>query len=260
MLLEGKKALITGARKGIGRGIAIRMAEEGAAIGLNDILDDDVTRQTAALVQERGGQGTLHIFDVSTLCGINQLVEDFLARHGRIDIIVNNAIFADQSRPLFDTDEVFWDRIMNLTLKGYFFASQRAARAMVEQGDGGRIICLSSLLSYRGFRDWTAYGTAKAGLRRMVKGFAVDLAGTGITANCIAPGYINNRLPDQGIEVASDDLSDRPAMKARVPAQRGGVPSDIAGAALFLASDMGSYVNGQTILVDGGVIATSDRV
>ena len=255
-LLDGKKALVTGARKGIGRGIAVRLAAEGADVGVNDIVDDEVTRQTAALARERGSEASVHIADVSRLPDIDAMIDAFLDVHGRIDILVNNAIFPDQSRALFDTDEAYWDRMMNLSLKGYFFAAQRAAREMVRQDGGGSIVCLSSVHAFRAFTAWTAYGVAKAGLRRMVKGLAVDLAGTGINANCIAPGYIDNRLPDSGLEPPPDDMMDRPHLAGRIPARHGGVPSDIAGAVVFLCSGMGGYVNGETLLVDGGMIAS----
>ena len=139
-LLDGKKALITGARKGIGRGIALTLANEGADVGVNDIVDDAVSLRAAELVTSRGVRGTFHAGDVSTVAGINSVIDSFLAEHGQIDILVNNAIFPDQSRPLFDTDEVFWDRIMDLSLKGYFFGSQRAAKEMIAQSTGGRIV------------------------------------------------------------------------------------------------------------------------
>jgi NAD(P)-dependent dehydrogenase (short-subunit alcohol dehydrogenase family) len=258
-LLDGKRALITGARKGIGRGIALTLAREGAHVGINDILDDEVTKASAAVCAKHGVKATTHKGDVSTVAGVNAVIDSFEKAHGGIDIIVNNAIFPDQSRPLFETDEAYWDRMMNLSLKGYFFASQRAAKSMITQGTGGSIVCLSSVHSYVAMKDWTAYGIAKMGLRRMVKGLAVDLAGTGINANCIAPGAIVNTLPakDDAIDGEPYNLDERPQMKARVPSQRGGLPSDIANAVLYLTSPLGSYVNGETILVDGGMIATS---
>ena len=255
-LLDGKKALVTGARKGIGRGIAVRLAAEGADVGVNDIVDDEVTRQVAALARERGSDASVHIADVSNLTEINEMIDSFLDVHGRIDILVNNAIFQPQNRPLFETGEAFWDQVMDLSLKGYFFASQRAAREMVRQGSGGSIVCLASVHAFRAWTNWTAYGVAKAALRRMVKGLAVDLAGTGIRANCIAPGYIDNRLPESGLEPERDELKLRPGTAERIPARHGGLPSDIAGAVAFLCSDMGGYVNGETLLVDGGMIAS----
>jgi NAD(P)-dependent dehydrogenase (short-subunit alcohol dehydrogenase family) len=256
-LLDGKKALITGARKGIGRGIALTLANEGADVGINDIVDDEVSQRAAELVTSRGVKGTFHAGDVSTVAGINSVIDSFLAEHGQIDILVNNAIFPDQARPFFDTDEVFWDRMMDLSLKGYFFGAQRAAKEMIAQGSGGRIVCLASVHAYVAIENWTAYGTAKAGLRRMVKGFAVDLAGHDITANCIAPGAISNRLP----EADDDDVIDGAPHEAsrfigNLPSAKGGLPSDIANAVLYLTSDLGQYVNGETILVDGGMIAS----
>ena len=145
---------------------------------------------------------------------------------------------------------------MNLSLKGYFFASQRAAKEMISSGIEGRIICLSSVHSYVAMPNWTAYGTAKMALRRMVKGIAADLAGKNITANCIAPGAISNNLPE-----LDDDSIDGPPhnpddFKEFVPAAKGGLPSDIANAVLYLSSDLGKYVNGETILVDGGMVAS----
>lgn len=256
-LLDGKKALITGARKGIGRGIALTLANEGADVGVNDIVDDEVSQRTAELISKRGVKGTFHQGDVSTVAGINSVIDSFLEAHGRIDILVNNAIFPDQSRPLFDTDEEYWDRMMDLSLKGYFFGSQRAAKEMIAQGSGGRIVCLSSVHAYVAMEDWTAYGTAKAGLRRMVKGLAVDLSGHNITANCIAPGPISNALPEGDDDVIDGPPHDPARLGAHIPAAKGGLPSDIANAVLYLTSNLGQYVNGETILVDGGMIAVS---
>lgn len=261
MLLEGKKALVTGARKGIGRGIAVMFAREGADVGVNDIVDDAETRRTAEMIQKAGRKGTVHVADVSKVSEINRMIDDFLKQHGRIDILINNAIFPDQSRPLFETDEAYWDRMMNLSLKGYFFAAQRSAKEMVKQGSGGRIVSLASVHAYRAWKDWTPYGIAKAGLKRMAMGLAVDLAGTGITVNCIAPGAINNQLSKPGeVDPAPYNIDERPELKARVPSQRGGLPTDIANAMLFLCSNMGDYVNGETILVDGGMIASGGEM
>lgn len=257
--LNGKRALITGARKGIGRGIALTLAGEGAHVGINDLIDDEVTQQTKALIEAKGVNGSVHAGDVSKLDGIESVIEGFVEAHGGIDILVNNAIMPDQARPLFEIDETYWDRMMDLSLKGYFFAAQRAARHMVEQKTGGRIVSLASVHAYQAWKDWTPYGVAKAGLRRMAKGLAVDLHGTGVTVNCIAPGAIANALPEDAgaIDGVPHDLDKWPAMKRRIPTPRGGLPSDIANAVLYLTSDLGSYVNGETILVDGGLMAAA---
>ncbi len=255
-LLDGKKALITGARKGIGRGIALTLANEGADVGINDIVDDEVSQRAAELVRQRGVNGSFHAGDVSSIAGFDAVIDSFLEEHGQIDILVNNAIFPDQQRPFFEVDEAYWDRMMDLSLKGYFFGSQRAAKEMIAAGNGGRIVCLSSVHSYVAMPGWTPYGVAKMALRRMVKGLAADLAEHDITANCIAPGAISNRLPDSDADDTVDGAPHDPeALKFFVPAQKGGLPSDIANAVLYLTSDLGSYVNGETILVDGGMIA-----
>ena len=260
LILNGKRALITGARKGIGRGIALTLAGEGAHVGVNDLVDDnEVTKRTKLLIEAHGVRGSVHQGDVSNPNGIQRVIDGFVSAHGGIDILVNNAIMPDQSRPLFDIDEAYWDRMMNLSLKGYFFAAQRAARHMVEQGGGGRIVCLSSVHAYQAWKDWTAYGVAKAGLRRLVKGLAIDLQETGITANCIARGAIANALPDEAdrIDGPPIDLDSLPALRDRVSVPRGGLSSDIANAVLYLTSELGSYVTGETILVDGGLIGSA---
>ena len=261
-LLEGKRVLITGGRKGIGRGAALTLANEGASVGINDIVDDDITERTVNLINEKGVKGTKHLGDVSSVKNINEVIDSFVNAHGGLDILVNNAIFRDiqTARPLFEVDEYFWDHMMNLTLKGYFFASQRAAKEMIDQRTSGRIICISSVHSYGASRDWTTYGVAKMGMRRMVKGLAADLSGTGITANCVAPGIISNALPledDTQIDGEPHDANVRERIKQTVPLQRGGRPSDIANAILFLSSKLGEYVNGETILVDGGLMASA---
>jgi NAD(P)-dependent dehydrogenase (short-subunit alcohol dehydrogenase family) len=256
-LLDGKKVLITGARKGIGRGIAITLAKEGADVGLNDIVDDEVSQKCVEIVSKHGVKATFHKGDVSKIDDINSVFDSFINSHKKIDVLINNAIFPDQQRPFFETDEKYWDRMMDLSLKGYFFASQRAAKEMINNDTGGRIICLSSVHSYVAMPNWTAYGTAKMGLRRMVKGIAADLAGKNITANCIAPGAISNRLPDDIEDESIDGPPHKPEnFKRFIPAGIGGLPSDIANAVVYLSSHLGQYVNGETLLVDGGMIAS----
>ena len=249
-LLEGKKILITGARKGIGRGIAYKVAQEGADVGVNDYIDDDETRKTANLVESLGRKCSTHIYDVSKKTNIDKMVDEFLEFHGNIDVLVNNAIMQPQNKPFFEIDEEWWDYMMDLSLKGYFFAAQKASKEMIKRKTAGSIICISSVHSYRAAEDWTPYGIAKIGTRRMVKGLAADLANTGINANCIAPGWINNTIPE------NDQVEPESMPAPWVPAGRQGLPSDIANAVVFLSSKMGEYVNGETLLVDGGMIAT----
>ena len=256
-LLNGKRALVTGACKGIGRGIALTFAAEGATVGVNDIINDHVSRRTTELAARHGAPASFHQADVATRAGVTGLMDEFARDHGCIDILVNNAISPDQDRPVFEVDEVFWYQVMDLSLKGYFFAAQRAAWHMVDQGTGGRIASVHSRTPRTSTGPSTA--TAKARLRRLVKSLAVDLAGSGGTANCIAPGAISNRLPlaqnDSDINAVPDAADDLSTLIDALPSRRGGLPSDIANAVLYLCGDLGAYVNGETILVAGGLVA-----
>jgi NAD(P)-dependent dehydrogenase (short-subunit alcohol dehydrogenase family) len=182
------------------------------------------------------------------------MLDEFVAEHGGIDILVNNAVASADVHFTKITEE-FWDRLVGHALKGYLFLAQGVVNRMVEHGHGGSIINISSVHSYRAWPHDTVYGIVKAGLNRMVMTMAHDLAGTGITANCVAPGYIDSRvLPErEEMDRGNDDYVG--SALGFIASRRGGVPRDIAGACLFLASELGEYVNGQTITVDGGFLA-----
>ena len=160
------------------------------------------------------------------------MIDEFLDKNGSIDVLVNNAIMQPQNKPFNEIDEEWWDYMMDLSLKGYFFACQKASKEMVKRNTAGSLICISSVHSFRAAKDWTPYGIAKMGIRRMVKGLAADLSGTGINSNCIAPGAINNTIPD-------DDRIEPEAINMPwFPSGRQGLPSDIANAVVFLSSKM----------------------
>ena len=251
-LLEGKKALITGSRRGIGAGIALAFAQQGADVGINDIERDAEADRTIARVEELDRRASWHLADVGDSAARHRMFDEFLAQHGRIDVLVNNAVASD-SVPFLEISEGFWDHLVGHALKGYLFCSQRAAGEMVSQGDGGSIISISSVHSLRAWENDTVYGIVKAGLNRMVLSMSVDLAGTGIRSNCIAPGYIDSRVLPPEEEPNRGGHADHAIPS--IPARRGGLPSDIAGAAVFLASDLSGYVTGQVITVDGGLLA-----
>ena len=256
MLLAGKKVLITGSRRGIGRGIATMLAAEGADVGINDVVRDDLTEETLRLVEDHNRTASWHLADVSDRAQVERMFDEFLDVHGAIDVLVNNAI-ASQSTPFLEITDDDWDAQVGLGLKGYFMCAQRAAREMVRQGHGGSIISISSV---HGPQAWTGdliYGVCKMGLIRMAKSMALELSGHGVRCTCVAPGYIDSRVlpPEQEHTRGGPGYADH-AMEY-IPARRGGVPADIAGAVLFLSSDLGSYVNGECITVDGGLLAAS---
>ena len=253
-LLEGKKALITGSRRGIGAGIATLFAEHGADVGINDVTRDEEADKTIALVESLGQKASWHQADVGDTDDRTRLLDEFVQQHGRIDILVNNAV-ASRDMHFTKITEEFWDHLVGHALKCYLFLAQGAATRMIDHGHGGSIINISSVHSFRAWPHDGVYGIVKAGLNRMVQSMAHDLAGTGITANCVAPGYIDSRvLPDHEESSRGDDEYLGGA-KSFIPSQRGGLPRDIAGACVFLASELGEYVNGQTITVDGGFLA-----
>ncbi len=251
MLLEGKKALITGSRRGIGRGIALALAREGCDIGLNDIERDEEAEKTIAAVEALGRKVTFTIADIGSSADVTRLFDEFLAAHGSIDILVNNPYWA-HSMPFLEITEEVWDRTMNAGVKGYFLCSQRAAKEMVKQGGGGCIVSLASVHAYRVWRGDTAYGVTKAAIVRMMMSAALDLADHGIRCNAIAPGYIDSRVLPPEQESERGKSSDK--VIAAIPSRRGGVPDDIAKAVVFLCSDLGSYVNGHCLVVDGGFL------
>ena len=250
-LLEGKKALITGSRRGIGAGIAQLFAEHGADVGINDVVRDDEADKTIASVEALGQKASWHQADVGSTEDRKRMLDEFVAEHGRIDILVNNAV-ASRDMHFTKITEEFWDHLVGHALKGYLFLAQGAANRMIEHGHGGSIINISSVHSYRAWPHDGVYGIVKAGLNRMVQSMAHDLAGNDITANCVAPGYIDSQvLPaDQESERGSAEYLG--SALGFIPNRRGGVPKDIAGACVFLASELGSYVNGQDIAIDGG--------
>ncbi len=254
-LLEGKKALITGSRRGIGAGIALMFAEHGADVGINDVVRDAEADKTIASIESMGQKASWHQADIGNTEDRARMLDEFVAEHGRIDILVNNAV-ASANVHFTKITEEFWDRLVGHALKGYVFLAQGAVSRMIEHGHGGSVINISSIHSFRAWSDDVVYGIVKAGLNRMVMSMAKDLAGTGITANCVAPGYIDSRVLTEEEEPDRGSASGLGSALSFVPSRRGGVPSDIAGACVFLASDLGSYVNGQTITVDGGFIAS----
>jgi NAD(P)-dependent dehydrogenase (short-subunit alcohol dehydrogenase family) len=252
MLLEGKKALVTGARRGIGRSIALALAREGCDVGVNDYVIDEAAQETRADIEALGRRAILLAGSHADSVTVRAMMAEFIATFGRIDILLNNAA-SWKMTPFLEVSEEEWDRYMGTTLKGAFLCSQAAAREMAGTG-GGSIVSISSVHAYRAWDNDSVYGVAKAGVVRMTMSMALDLADHGIRCNAIAPGYIDSRLlpPEREEERGHPDYEE--PVRPFVPSRRIGVPDDIAQAVVYLCSPHASYVNGTCLTVDGGFL------
>ena len=248
-MLEGKVAFITGAGSGIGRGTAERLAREGADICIVDI-DQEGAEHTASIVREFGREALVVRANVAAEPQVRAAVEQCVGTLGRLDIAVANAGIGRTAgvleMPLKD-----WQDQLDVNLTGVFLTVQAAAREMVRLGNGGRIICISSLAAENTSATMWAYSATKAGVRIMVRGWAQDLGRHGITVNAIGPGVIDTPLA-RGL--AGDPGGPiRRALEERTPAGRAGRPSDIAGLIAFLSGPDAEFMTGAYLLMDGGL-------
>jgi 3-oxoacyl-[acyl-carrier protein] reductase len=251
MKLEGKVCIVTGGAQGIGGAIARRYAAAGARVIIADVnaasAEDNLAR-----IQEQGGQGAFHPTDVSDADQVASLFAATVEVYGRLDVLVNNAGIAHGPGAVSHFLEMpadMWHRLMAVHLNGLFYCSQRAARLMVRQGDGGCIINMSSGGATRAHRQMVAYDTTKGGIEAATRAMALDLAPWHIRVNALVPGAIavERRAPvGQESAVQPQDV---------IPLARLGTPEEVAAAALFLASDDAAYVTGHMLFVDGGLTA-----
>jgi 2-deoxy-D-gluconate 3-dehydrogenase len=245
--LAGKIAVVTGANTGIGQGMAVALAEAGADIvAVGRTPPTDTQRQVTAL-----GRAFLAVeADLATTAPIPRIVEETLARFGSLDILVNNAGLIRRADAT-DFTEADWDAVIDVNLKSAFFLAQAAGNQMLKQATGGKIINIASMLSYQGGIRVASYTASKSGLAGLTRLLANEWAAKGINVNAIAPGYIetNNTEALRADEGRSRDIL------ARIPAGRWGRPSDLGGAAVFLASSASDYVHGTLLAVDGGWLA-----
>ncbi len=246
MRLEGKIAIVTGAGSGNGRGIALRFAREGCAVACVDI-DEASAQRTVADIVDLGQAGMAVRADISRRDEVHAMVAQVLERFGRIDILVNNA-GVETLTHLLDIEEAEWDRTIDINLKGTFLCTQAVAREMVRTGVHGRIINIGSICSEVALSHQTHYCASKGGVRMMTKAMALDLADAGITVNAIGPGVIETAMTRASL----DDPERRASLLHRIPLQRIGQPDDVAGGAVFLASDDAAYITGTILFIDGG--------
>ena len=249
--LAGKVALVTGAAQGIGRSVAIALAEQGADVAVTDLPGEAaLLEEVAAEVARRGRRALASTADVSDKSQVDELVTSSLQQLGRIDILVNNAAIHMYPSPLLTVSESDWDRVMAVNVKGPLFTCQAVLPPMIRRGSGA-IVNIVSDSAFDVIVDEGPYGISKIALVRMSSYFARELAGQGVRVNSLAPGWVKTRLTDRFFvepEAAR-------AILDGVPARRVAAPEDIAGVVVFLASDLANYVNGHCIVVDGGRIA-----
>jgi NAD(P)-dependent dehydrogenase (short-subunit alcohol dehydrogenase family) len=256
MRLDGRVALVTGGSRGLGLGLALALAHAGADIALAARTESELA-QACALIEAQGRRTFSLPTDAADVSAVRALVQRTHAHFGRLDVLVN-AAGINIRQPHDQFTEADWDRLMNVNLKGAFFAAQEAARVMRQQGKGqgasrcaGKIINITSLTTQVALPNVAPYSISKSGLQQMTRALALELAPYGINVNAIGPGRFWTAMTDK---LFSDPATyaDNVSM---IPLGRPGIAADLAGAAVLLASDASDYITGQTIFVDGGWLA-----
>ncbi len=257
MLLKDRVAIITGGGRGIGRGVALRYAHEGAKLVLVDIEQSHLDESAAEL--DASGTGVEYILqqaDVSLSADVQRFFDATIARFGRLDILVNNAGIGNPPAPIINMPEEAWDRTLAVNLKSVFLCSKLAALQFIKQGDGGRIISVASQAGKTGYAMLTPYCASKAGVVLFTQAFAKEVGQHKINVNCVCPGTIDTPLlRGAGMgALASDELFQRVIgnVLPSIPLGRLGYPADVAKVITFLASDDADYMTGQAINISGG--------
>ncbi|MBI5061861.1 MAG: SDR family oxidoreductase [Candidatus Aenigmarchaeota archaeon] len=246
--MAGRVAIVTGARRGIGKGIALALAKAGAAVVVSDISLEEC-QLVCNEITKSGGKAFPVRCDVSVSAEVRQMVDAAVKKFGRVDILVNNAGIL-RFEPFLDMKEETWDSVMNVNLKGCLLCSQAAARQMARQGTGGKIVNITSIAGLSAFPQIAAYNASKAGIISLTKSMALELASDKINVNAIAPGAIDTPMTK---DMLADEQTKQGFLR-NIPRGRIGVPADIANAVLFLASDEADYITGTVLVVDGGWI------
>ncbi|MBE6073732.1 MAG: 3-oxoacyl-[acyl-carrier-protein] reductase [Selenomonas ruminantium] len=246
MLLDGKVALVTGASRGIGRAIAIRLASEGAKVAINYAGNTAKAEEVKAEIEKNGGEAILVQADISSTEAVDAMVGKVVEAFGQIDILVNNAGITRDGLLMRMKEEDF-DAVINTNLKGVFYCTKAVSKLMMKKRSG-RIINMASVVGLMGNAGQANYAAAKAGVIGFSKSAAKELAARGINVNAVAPGFIATDMTAAMTDKAKE------ATLAGIPLKRMGQPEDVANAVLFLASDYASYITGQIVNVDGGMV------
>ncbi len=242
--LHDKVVIVTGAGKGIGGALARRFAGAGCKVVVNDISTEAV-EETVKEIEAAGGTAMGAVADVSDSEAVGGMIDAVMAAHGRIDVLLNNAGIVSPMLHFFEADEAWWRRIIDVNLTGHFLVSHPVARIMAKQG-GGSIINMSSGGATKAHRAFTAYDATKGGIEALTRAMALDLGPYNIRVNALMPGSIDT----SGLNIEARKLRGE-----NVPLGRIGEPSDMTGAALFLASDDATYITGDVLKIDGGMTA-----
>lgn len=246
MLLDGKTALVTGASRGIGRAVALCLAAEGARVAINYAGNVKAAEEVKASVEAAGGTAILCQADIADSAAVEAMVADVVKEFGAIDILVNNAGITRDTLLMRMKDEDF-AKVLDTNLKGVFYCTKAVSKLMMKKRSG-RIVNMASVVGLVGNAGQTNYAAAKAGVIGFSKSAAKELASRGITVNVVAPGFIGTDM------TAGLPESVKEKMLTDIPLGRMGEPKDVANAVLFLASDQASYITGQVVNVDGGMV------
>jgi 3-oxoacyl-[acyl-carrier protein] reductase len=247
MGLSGKVALITGSVRGIGKAIALELANHGAKIVINDILPKNEIDKTLEEIRKNDDQAIGIRADITIFKEVESMVKEIINKFGKIDILVNNAGIVRDSL-LIRMKEEDWDAVININLKGTFNCSKTVAKYMMRQKSGGKIVNISSVIGLVGNIGQVNYAASKAGIIGLTKSIAKELALRNINVNAIAPGFIETDMTKRLSEKVRKDL------QQQIPLKRLGTVKDIAKVVYFLVSDNANYITGQVINVDGGMV------
>ena len=244
--LDGRVALVTGASRGLGAGMAIALAGAGAEVVLH-ASERPAAATADAIAQATGRRAVTLTANLADRAAADRLMSDAIAACGRIDILINNAGLV-RRQPAATHGDDYWDHVLEVDLTAVFRLCRAAGSHMIERGQGGKIVNIASLLSFQGGITVPGYTAAKGGVTQLTKALANEWAPLGINVNAIAPGY----MVTDNTAALRDDADRNRQITERIPAGRWGTPEDLAGAAMFLASRASDYVNGHVLVVDGG--------
>ena len=245
MDFTGKVAIVTGSGRGIGKAIAVKLAENGATLVINDVGDSAPAEQTVSEIKNLNRQAMAIMADVSSSTDVSKMMETAIAAYGKVDILINNAGITRDQLTMKMTDEE-WDKVLAIDLKSVFLCTRAVLRPMLKQRSG-RIISMSSVVGIIGNAGQANYAAAKAGIIGFTKTIAKEVASRGITVNAVAPGFIDTPMT----QVLPEER--KQALMNNIPLGYLGTPRDIAETVAFLASEEARYITGQVISVDGGI-------